>query len=67
MTLKQIIAERGASDVAAALGFRREYMSQILHGHRQPSREVLVRAVRVYGDEIDVRATVVEAGEHATR
>ena len=62
MTLREIIAEHGATKVASDLGFTREYMSQILHRHRAPSRAVLVMAERVYGADIDIRGTVVEAG-----
>lgn len=60
MTLIEIIEHHGPAAVAARLGFRSAYMSQIKHGRRRASAQVLRRAARAYGpDVLDLWGTVL--------
>ena len=66
MTLQQIITEDGATAVAARLGYCREYMSQIKHGHRRPSFAVIARAAAAFGPaRLDLWATVLQGADNA--
>jgi SOS-response transcriptional repressor LexA len=56
--IKKLMQSRGmqAKDFAASLGLSKSYFSDIQHGRRKPSREVMERLQRVYGftpDESD--------------
>lgn len=61
-SLREIIRERGAVQVAKDLGVSEEYARHVLNGRRQASANLLRKAEAAYGDEINVRASVRDNG-----
>lgn len=62
-SLREIIRERGPVQVAKDLGVSEAYARHVLNGIRRASASLLRKAEAVYGDEINVRASVRDDGK----
>lgn len=57
-SLQEIITEDGDRAVAELLGFSEVYMRHIRTGKRPASTAVLAKAVGVFGDRLDAKASL---------
>jgi len=58
LTLVELIREQGVNVAADAMGYSKPYLYQLLNGERPVTSSVLRAALDVYGNRLDVVATL---------